>query len=38
MALNINTATADELKIFNGIKEKRAKIILEMREKTQNGP
>ena len=37
MALNINTATADELKLLNGIKEKRAKIILEMREKTQNG-
>ena len=37
MALNINTATADELKLLNGIKEKRAKIIFEMREKTRNG-
>ena len=37
MALNINSATANELKLLNGIKEKRAKIILEMREKNENG-
>ena len=37
MALIINSATADEPKLLNGIKEKRAKIILEMREKNENG-
>ena len=37
MALNINSATANELKLLNGIQEKRAKIILEMREKNENG-
>ena len=37
MASNINSATANELKLLNGIEEKRAKIILEMREKNENG-
>ena len=37
MALNINSATANELKLLNGIKEGGAKIILEMRGKNENG-
>ena len=37
MALNINSATANELKLLNGIKEEWAKIILEKRKKNENG-
>ena len=37
MALNINSATANELKLLNGIKEGGAKIIFEMRGKNENG-